>query len=413
MRSFSLPALLFSCAMLLASVPGCPAGEAPQPDDHGRGGESLGRYMFDAPEPFTDVGTLDTPRLVMPHRGEVHLVYLLHDGSSQRIMYSRLEGGEFRPATYLSQREGRKTGGGFLAARSADDLVTYWINVTAAGGQLYYKSSDDGGRTFTLEARWNDRGEARWPCVLPIGNEMVAYFFARSGDDWELLAHRGFGGGDEPTIDVAQGNPFHLQGVTDGSQRVRFAYFVRRPNADGGRIAFLTSEDGGKQFIRRYLFEDRVIPNLTSFFSLARTQHPDGRVKETLHLVFTEESPDLTTIYYSRSEDGGATFTTPVAMISSEDPLTSSPVLVANRQYVLIATADADDEGPALRYVFSEDMGKSFHPPAIATRSVTDPETISGVMDDNGTVLLVWDDFARVGELGEQLCKLRGTLRGK
>lgn len=412
MRSSRVGPLVLLVVLTALAALGCPSRE-PAPANGGDGTERLGRYMFDAPTPFTSVGTIDNPCLVMPRRGAAHLVYLLHDGSSHKVMYSRLENGEFRQPTFLSQRDGTKPGGGLLAAKSADDLVAYWINVTAAGGQLYYKATDDGGRTFTLEARWNDRGEARWPCVLTIGGDTVAYFFAHSRDEWELLAHRGFGDEEGPTIDTPQGDPFHLQGVTDGADKVWLAYFVRRPNADGGRIAFLTSEDGGRRFYRRYLFEDRMVQSWSSFFRLVRSQDPRGRGKDVLHLVFTEESPDLTTLYYSRSEDDGATFTTPIAMMSSEEPLTNSPLLLANRQYVFIATADTENDGPALRYVFSEDTGKSFDAPAVATRNVTNPETLSGVMDDNAALLLVWDDLSKTSEPGEQLHMLKGTLRGR
>lgn len=367
--------------------------------------------MFDAPEPLTDTGIIDLPRLVKaPGAGAVHLVYLLNEGSSQRIMYTRIENGEFRPATYLSQQEGLKMGGGFLAAPSANKLVTYWINVAATSGQLRFKASDDGGRTFTIEGRWNERSEARWPCVLELGRDTVAFFFVRNRDDWELVANRDRTNEREPTLDVSQGTPFHLQGISDQFQRAWLAYFVRRQNADGGRIAFLTSEDGGNSFERRYLFDDQMIAGWSGFFSLSHSFHGNDSI---LHLIFAEESPELTTIYYSRSEDDGVHFTTPVAMISSEEQLTASPLLVANRQYVVIATADAEEDGPALRYMFSEDGGKSFDALAIATRNVTSPGTIAGLIDDNGGLLMVWDDISSAPGGTEQLFRLDGILRGQ
>ena len=403
---FYLPlAISVISAMLL----GCPRPPKPTPAPNGGQPTQLGRLMFDTPRPFTDVGTIDTSRIAEVRGGTTHLVYILSDGGSQRIMYSRVENGEFVPPSYLSQDEGSKQGGGFLTARSESDVVAYWVNVPASGGQLMYKETSNGGDSFTLEKQWNNRSEVRWPCALAIGTDLAAYFFVHGRDGWELAANRNFSIESEPTVDTVQGTPFHLQGVTDGVSKVWLAYFARVENADGGRIAFLTSEDGGVSFTRQYLFDDKVIASVWSFFDIARGV--DGR-NNVVHLIFTEETPELTAMYYSRSENGGE-FTEPISVLTSEEPLTRAPLLVANGKYALIVTADAEDNGPALRYLLSEDAGKSFAPPAIATRSVANPETIAGAIDTDGRVILVWDDLASQSAPGEQLYRLKGTIRGQ
>ena len=405
-RGFIIGVLFLSLAIL-----GCAKRETPKPPETGTPeAETLGRMMFDTPTPISDVGTVDTPRLLEIPGGTTHLVYLMHDGVSQRVMYSRMENGEFTKPSQLSQEEGTKTGGAFIAPESESDFIAYWVNLTVTGGRLIYKKSDNGGKTFTFEKQWNKRNEVRWPCVLRVGNEVVAYFFVRTRKGWELAMNRNFSAEDEPTIDSTEASPFHLQGVTDGARKVWLAYFERQPNADGGRIAFLTSTDGGMKFSRKYLFEDKVIGSIYSFFQIVRSV-PRG--KGTLHVIFTEESPEETILYYARSEDDGANFTTPVAMITSEEPLTHAPVILANGSYVFIATADTEEEGPALRYVLSEDGGKTFSAPAIATRNVANPETIAGTLSSKGNVMLVWDDLAGTTEVGEQIYRLNGKLRGR
>ncbi len=409
--SFSLLIFIIFQSFLLTGCPG--RGEDPPSTngDDGQDTEVLGRYLFDDPVPFTETGTLDTPRLVADNTlNNVHLSFLKHDGTSQRIMYTRIEDGEFRSPSYLSEREGQKRGGGYLSMINTENIIFYWVNVTATGGVLRYKETDNSGRTFNMEARWNERNEARWPCVMRISRDTVAYFFIHYGNDWELVMNRNFSDDDEPTIGTPRGTPFRLQGVTDGNDKVWLAYFERTENSGGGRISFMKSSDEGHNFLTRYLFNDLIIQNLTSFFRMARTSQ--GR-DNYIHLIYTEETPELTTIYYASSEDDGESFSTPVAILSSELPLTRAPVLLAHDQYVMIATADADDEGPALRYLLSEDFGENFGPAAVATRSVASPETISGVMGGDGSVILVWDDLAQTSEIGEQIYRLSGTLRGR
>jgi hypothetical protein len=156
------------------------------------------------------------------------------------------------------------------------------------------------------------------------------------------------------------------------------------------------------------MFDDRIIVNLTGFFKIAHTE--SGR-DSFIHLIFTEsESEDLTYLYYSRSDDGGETFSTPVALFTSEITLTQSPLLIANGSNIFIATADVDDDGPALRYVFSDNSGDEFTESAVATRNVSSPETFAGVMRSNGSVLLVWDDISPESEGGDQLFSMIGNL---
>lgn len=404
------PFLFLLCVitlMFLTACPGTRTDDAP-PDSEDAETENLGRYIFDVPTAFTEVGNLDTPRVTSyPGSDKVHLAYLLHDGTSQRIFYSRCEDGSFVTTASLSQREGQKRGGGYIDALGPEYLIAYWINVAATGGQLFFKVSEDAGRTFTIEARWNERNEARLPCAMNVGGVVNAYFFIHSHEDWELVVNRDFQTENETTIAVAQGTPFHLQGITNGDDLVALAYFIRRDNSDSGRIAFVRSLDGGASFDWAYLFDDRLINNISSFF---RMESSTGRENEIIYIIFTEETPELTTLYYSRSENGDI-FTTPIAIFTSENPLTHTPLLLANDEHVFIATADTEAEGPGLRYVYSDDWGMSFDAPVVATHSLSNPESITGHMDSMGNVMIIWDDLSQESSSGEQLYLLNGNLR--
>lgn len=373
------------------------------------GDAQLGRYIFEGPTAFGEVGTIDIPRMEQYPGGDIQLVYLYAQGTSQHIKYTRMENGAFREPVLLSNREGNKRGGGFIHASGRNDLTAYWVNIGTTGGRLYYRSSGDSGRTFSLEEKLNQRPEARWPCMVDVGTNVFTYFFVNESDSWNLVVNRNYSAVDEPTVESVYGTPHHLTGLSDGVSKIWLAFFERRENSNGGRIVLYRSDDSGQTFFREYLFDDMVIPNVTSFFRIARSSGS----KNIVHLIYTEETPDLTTIYYSRSEDDGVHFTIPVSLIQSEIALTSAPLLLVNGDYVFIATADAEEEAPALRYVFSEDGGRSFNPPAVATNSVANPESMTGVMEPDGKVIIVWDDLAATNEPGEQLYLLEGTLRGQ
>ncbi|HEX9743843.1 MAG TPA: sialidase family protein [bacterium] len=405
--------LLIIFIIAATMITGCPSSQNPKTADGGdtptpTGAEQLGRYMFDTPTAFGEVGTIDLPRIAQYPGGAIHLVYLSTSGSNQQVKYTRWENDQFRPSTLLSTRTGRKPGAGFISALSKDGMVAYWINEDATGGQLLYRASSDGGRTTSLEKRLNERSQARWPIFLNVKGEDWAFFFVRTSDGWDLVVNRNYTFENEPVVDSTDSNPYNLQGAVD-RDNVIIMWFERRENANGGRIVIVRSTDGGNTWERNYFLDGDVIPNQFNFFTLV---HPYGE-ENLIHLIYSEDSMDEQSIYYCRSEDWGANFTIPVAMITSEESLTRSPGLIANSEVVLIATADADDEGPGIRYVVSEDGGESFEQPAVATRRISNPETISGVIDQNEKVMLVWDDLSMSDEAGKQLYYMTGQLRGR
>jgi len=399
---FSRPVFFLGLAAVALFMLGCPSPKETVPT---RVTGDSGNFVFEAAQPITDTGIIDNPCIVAdPRLRTMHLTYLYNDMGSQRIQYIRFDNGEIASSSLLSEQEGTKAGGGRLAMLPGR-VVAYWINIKATGGQLRYRIKPDSDANFTRPAKWNQRNEARWPVILDVTDQTHAYFFIHPRNDWELVGNYDFSEEDEPTLDVPQGSPFHLQGVTDSRGLVCLAYFERESNNDYGRIAFLKSKNGGESFLRKYLFDDLRITNLTSFFRMERSVSGGDK---TIHVIYTEEHPDLTTLYYSRSEDGGENFTIPVAMFTSEYTLARSPLLLAEENSVFIATADAAGEGPALRYVYSSDGGNSFSSPEVAVSGVASPETISGVMGDDGSVVLVWDDIAADMTEGEQLYMMKG-----
>lgn len=399
--------LEFTCIALVVALVSChrPPKPAPQPAATAQ----LGRLMFDAPVAFGDPGTISIPRVVQAPGGDTHLIFVDGDGSSQKVMYTRVEQGEFKPPSSLSQDLGIKQGGAFITPRSESDFVAYWVNVPVTPGQLLYKESENGGQTFSMEKQWNNRDEVRWPCAVELGTDFIGYWFVITSTGSELVSNRNFSDQNEPTIDTAQGIPFRLQAVTDGLKKVRLAYFERQEKSNGGRIAWLASDDGGTTFTRQYLFNDRVISSQLNFFTIAETVNGKDTI---IHLLFSERSQDQVTLYYSRSVNDSE-FTQPISVISSTERITNSPLLAATGPYVLIVTADVDKEGPAVRYLFSEDGGGSFDPASIVTRGVSNPETITGTIDSGGNVLLVWVDLAKQVGSSDQLYRVKGTLRGK
>lgn len=362
-------------------------------------------YVFGTVETFTDPGMIDLPCLVADaHLRTMHLTYLFNDGGSQRIQYMMFQNGEIAKSSLLSEHEGTKAGGGHLAPLPGR-LVAYWVNIKATGGTLWYRIKSGNDDNFTRPEQWNRRNEARWPVVLDDNGRTNAFFFIHPRSDWELVGNYNFSAEDEQTLDVPQGNPFHLQGVSGEKGLNCLAYFERESDTDSGRIAFLRSTDSGRSFLRKYLFDDLKITNLSSFFRMERAVKDRDRV---IHLIYTEENPDMTTLYYSRSDDDGENFTVPVAIFTSEVALARSPLLIANGGNVFIATADTEADGPAIRYVFSNDGGQIFSAPKVALPGVASPETITGAMADDGSIIMVWDDLASDMTDGEQLYKMEG-----
>ena len=159
----------------------------------------------------------------------------------------------------------------------------------------------------------------------------------------------------------------------------------------GGEIFFARSADAGKTFS-----EPRNLSNTTAGCGkgrLTRTRWHNGSLdielgqKGELFVAWTEyEGP----LRFSRSTDGGNTFSEPLHVAGDARSPARAPALAVGPQGVLhLAWALGEDPSADIHLAFSHDAGRSFQAPQVVTRTNGYSDAPKLAVDGNGSVHLV------------------------
>jgi hypothetical protein len=282
-------------------------------------------------------GTSQTPVIAADPSGHLHVIWSDNTGGIPNLFYRRsTDGGVSWTA---SQRLTWLSSSSLVPAIAADlsgNLHVVWFCAAAGNWEIYYKKSTDGGTSWTPSQRltWNS-GVSFYPVISvdSLHNPYVAWF-----DD------------------------------TSGNFEICF-----RMSSDGGttwRSAKRLSQTSGKS-------EDPAI-------AVAASGH--------LHLVWQDDTPGNSEIYYEMGSDGGANWTT-AKRITWTSGSSNYPSMAidssGNPHIVWMDNTSGDDE---IYYRDSLDGGANWEP----SQRLTWTSGWSGwpeiAVDSFGNLHVVWRD---------------------
>ena len=202
---------------------------------------------------------------------------------------------------------------------------------------------------------------------------------------------------NEP-LDVSRssGVAFDPEIAIDPGDAINVAWQDTAPGASV--IMFSRSTDRGQTFSE----PKRVSTGSGSATEAAIATDGDGRIS----ITWVDESPGHAEAYYSRSTDGGASFSEPIKISNFPNGDIHKPTVVAFRNTVYIAFQNGDlfgEESMKNRQVFlakSGNAGVSFEEPeqvSTAINSKGRAHSPAMVVDSRGTLHIVWIDASVVG----------------
>ena len=164
----------------------------------------------------------------------------------------------------------------------------------------------------------------------------------------------------------------------------------------GGEIFFARSTDGGKTFsdpinLSNSIAGDgkgRLTRRRWHNGSLDLAMGPEG----DLYAAWTEYEGNL---WFSRSADGGETFSDPLRIAGGDAKPARGPSLaVASEGAVYLAWSVGEDKAADIRFARSDDDGRSFGEPRIVFESGGHADAPKLAVDGKGTVHLVYAESA-------------------
>jgi len=259
--------------------------------------------------------------------------------------------------------------------------VVWW---TKGFGEIYFSRSTDDGKSFSKAVNISN---------TPLSSDHPAVAVDQKGainvvwDDGsvvpfaaEILFTRSTDGGQ------TWSTPKNISNTpTTGSTRSNIAVDstggISVVWLDGGRVFFTRSTDGGLTWLDSKSVSGQYVPN--GIYPPALTVNKGGQIYIAWSVAGSQA-------YITRSNDGGATFTSPRPI--SEGRPTLGPSLAAGSEGTLYAVWPEGSSGTLqVLFALSKDQGETFSPPLNISKSGNIPALESKiVVDREGGIWVVW-----------------------
>jgi hypothetical protein len=205
-------------------------------------------------------------------------------------------------------------------------------------------------------------------------------------------------------ISRSPGQAFEPEVAVDSTGAVNVAWEDTAPGESA--IMFSRSTDGGQSF------SDPV--QVSTGGGRAIEAHIKTDSSDNIHIVWVDESEGDAQAFYSRSTDAGLTFSAPINLSNRPGREIHKPVLETFNERVFVAYHEEAGGNRQIFLVTSTDAGLSFSSP----RQVSQADTARGrahspamVADKSGRLHLIWIDTSVVGN-DEGLLFYRNTRNG-
>lgn len=167
---------------------------------------------------------------------------------------------------------------------------------------------------------------------------------------------------------------------------------VFRGGGHGGEIFFSRSTDGGRTFSTPYNLSDTIAGSGKGRTDPQRWHNGSYDLaicaQGNIYAAWTEYEGNL---WFSRSTDGGETFAPIMHLAGGEDALPArGPTLAVNADHVYLAWTVGDTTSSDIHYAVSTDAGRSFGEPRVVHQSDGHADSPRLVVDSNNTLHLVY-----------------------
>ena len=350
-----------------------------------------GGATFSAPMNISNApGSSFGPRIAVGSNGNVNVVWEVLNSSTQDIMFSRSTDGGASFSAPMNLSNGLAgPSSPQIAADASGNLYVVWENDVSPLG-IFFSRSTDGGVTFSLPAEISLNTQGSITPQLAVdstGNVSVVWEDDMSGISDVSFAHSSDSGATfSVPISLSNnvGNSVSPQIALDSTGNIDVTWNNDSPGSFN--IFFSRSADKGTTF--------SAPKNVSSSFGQAGNPQVATDSAGNINLVWSDNLPPAseTDIYFSRSTDGGKTFSSP-QNLSNDSGFSDNPWLTIDAaNNIDVAWEDRTPGNKDIFFSRSTDSGATFSTPFNLSNDSGMSIAVQMAADKLGNLNVTWQD---------------------
>jgi hypothetical protein len=330
-----------------------------------------------------------SPVIAIDSAHTIHLVWQEYMCGSYEICHklSKDGGATWSPTKRLSWNSGW-SGSAALAIDTSDILHVVWEDTTPGKSDIYYKKSTDGGSTWSPAKRltWNS-GWSSMPAIATDSDGHVHVFWHDdTPGNSEIYYRRSSDGGSTWSAVKRLTWTLDYSGALAVAINSNNHIHIVWHESTGGdaEIYYRKSTDGGAAW--------GAVKRLTwsSGFSLAPAIAIDSG--KTIHVVWDDDRPGNSEIYYRKSSDGGATWSAAKRLTWTSDTSSFSVLAIDSSNALHVIWRDHTPGNYELYHRRGAAGGATWDIPQRLTWNSGSSMNPAMAIDSGGTIHVVWDD---------------------
>jgi hypothetical protein len=341
-----------------------------------------------------DSGDSQAPQIALDSRGNINVVWMDNTPGNYDIFFARStdRGSTFSTPKNISNTPGYSEIPEIAVDSSGNINVVWWDN-TPGYVDIFFSRSTDGGSTFSAPMNISNgmtlNSVSAQLAVDSTGNINVVWETDGNLVNQAIIFTRSTDGGTSFSTPKSISNGVNQSNIpqmaVDSSANINVVWWASVPTGQSDDTYFTRSTDGGSTFSS---------PVNVSKNNISQALFPEIAVdlNGNINVVWYEQLMGQYQVYFSRSTDGGSTFSTPLN-ISNDTGDASLPVITVDSSGDIgVVWIDTTPGNFDIFFSRSTDGGSTFSVP----KNISNNPGFSGnpqiVVDSNGNINIIWGD---------------------